>query len=497
MPCLRRVSLPMKISASRYSASTCCRRRLGVGAGELEHLVERARLLGGVAERGGDARLRVERLGELLAEDLDAAIQVRGAAADRSASFSSASPARIRRFAISGGSSLRRSRSTTASTASTNCLVWPIRFASSRARSCRSMPRRHHVDRLDQRVERLVAAVELRVERLGHVGEQARLARAARGWSRAASRAPRAAARPRRARAGCGAAGAPRRRTGSPPPSRTRAAPWPDRPRRARPRACAARTAPRSRRPRSRRRPAAVRRTTRSSARYVRSALSSWPAARAISASSFWIAAFDASIFDADSISAIASSILPSACATRASSTCSAARSGERRRPKSLISSPSERARLDELAGDALADRERGAQILVGRIERERGLERGDRLRRASRAWSGRARRPRARTSRASCSSLEQRQAARQVARERLPLLGLAIELGEQRAQLERGLLVVEVDLDRGDRAVGLVRRQVRLRELLHDDQPLAPAARCRASSRATARPARTDRARG
>ena len=55
------------------------RRRLGVGAGELEHLVERARLLGGVAERGGDARLRVERLGEPLAEDLDAAVEVRRA----------------------------------------------------------------------------------------------------------------------------------------------------------------------------------------------------------------------------------------------------------------------------------------------------------------------------------------------------------------------------------------------------------------------------------
>ena len=55
------------------------RGRLGVGAGELEHLVERARLLGGVAEGGGDARLGVERLGEPLAEDLDAAVQVRGA----------------------------------------------------------------------------------------------------------------------------------------------------------------------------------------------------------------------------------------------------------------------------------------------------------------------------------------------------------------------------------------------------------------------------------
>ena len=52
------------------------------------------------------------------------------------------------------------------------------------------------------------------------------------------------------------------------------------------------------------------------------------------------------------------------------------------------------------------------------------------------------------------------------MARERLPQLGLAVEVGEQRAQLERLLLVVEVDLDRGDRAVGLVRRQVRLREL-------------------------------
>ena len=60
------------------------------------------------------------------------------------------------------------------------------------------------------------------------------------------------------------------------------------------------------------------------------------------------------------------------------------------------------------------------------------------------------------------------------MARERLPQLGLAIEVGEQRAQLDRGRLVVEVDLDRGDRAVGLVRRQVRLRELLDDEQALA-----------------------
>jgi hypothetical protein len=68
------------------------------------------------------------------------------------------------------------------------------------------------------------------------------------------------------------------------------------------------------------------------------------------------------------------------------------------------------------------------------------------------------------------------REAARQVPRERLPQLGLAIEVGEQRPQLDRGRLVVEVDLDRRDRAVGLVRGQVRLRELLHDQHAL----RCR-----------------
>ena len=60
------------------------------------------------------------------------------------------------------------------------------------------------------------------------------------------------------------------------------------------------------------------------------------------------------------------------------------------------------------------------------------------------------------------------------MARERLPQLGLAIQIGEQRAELDRRLLVVEVGLDRGDRAVGLVRRQVRLRELLDHEQALA-----------------------
>ena len=137
-----------------------------------------------------------------------------------------------------------------------------------------------------------------------------------------------------------------------------------------------------SRRPRSRRRPAACgarRGAARDTcARPCRAGRRRAPSRRAPSGSTRSCT----SIFDADSISAIASSILPSASATRASSTCSAARSGERRRPKSAISSVERGARLDELAGDALADRERGAQILVGRIERERGLERRDRLRR-------------------------------------------------------------------------------------------------------------------
>src|SRR6185369_740079 len=109
-----------------------------------------------------------------------------------------------------------------------------------------------------------------------------------------------------------------------------------------------------------------------------------------------------------------------------------------------------------------LADRERGAQVAVAGIERERGLERRDRLGRRGQLVQVDRRRL-ARELAGELVILEQRQAAGQVARQRLPALGLAVELGEQGPELDRGLLVVEVDLDRGDRAVGLRGRQVAL----------------------------------
>ena len=218
---------------------------------------------------------------------------------------------------------------------------------------------------------------------------------------------------------------------------------------------------------------------------------------RAISASSFWIDAFVASIFDAESISAIASSILPSACATRASSTCNAARSGERRRPKSAISSlssarastslpatrwPVASAVRRSLSVGSSASAVSSAGIASGRRAELRQIDRDGLARELASEL---------------LVFLEQRQRARQVTRERLPQLGLAIEIREQLAQLDRGRLVVDVGLDRGDRAVGLIRRQMRLRELLDDDHALAGGHRAEQRSRATARPAPTGRARG
>ncbi len=175
MPCLRRVSLPMKISASRYSASTCCGVGSVVGAGELEHLVERARLLGGVAERGRDAGLRVERLGELLAEDLDAAIQVRRAA----------QVVRVGLERLAGAhQDVRDQRRIVLAAQPVDDRLDRLDELLGGAVALREDPRaivqiepgRDRVDRLDQRVERLGAAVELLVERLGHVAEQASLA---------------------------------------------------------------------------------------------------------------------------------------------------------------------------------------------------------------------------------------------------------------------------------------------------------------------------------
>ena len=141
---------------------------------------------------------------------------------------------------------MRRSRSTTCSTASTNFFVAPMRFASSRALLVQIDARRHRVDRLDQRVERFVAAAEL-------PSSASAMSASRRAWlcgsgfvaRRFSSTSSRQLALAVREQAAAQAAdlgvGLDR---GS--PSRTRAAPWPGRPRRAWPRACAARTAPRS-----------------------------------------------------------------------------------------------------------------------------------------------------------------------------------------------------------------------------------------------------------
>ena len=195
----------------------------------------------------------------------------------------------------------------------------------------------------------------------------------------------------------CGAAGGPRRRTGSRPPSRTRAAPWPGRPRRAWRRACAARTAPRSRRPRPRRRPAAAAHDEEQ--RAVR-ALGLVELARG--ARHLGELLLDRRVRDVHLRRRLhlGHRLVELALGLRDARELDVQRGALGRAAAAEVGDQlgQRGARLGELAGDALADRERGAQILVGRIERERGLERGDRLRRRAELASGRSSTPRART---------------------------------------------------------------------------------------------------
>ncbi len=152
------------------------RRRFGVGAGELEHLVERARLLGGVAERGGDARLRVERFRELFAEDLDAAIQIRGAF----------EIVRVGLERLAGAHEDVRDQRRIIFAAQPiddglDLLDEFLRRGDALRELARFVvqvePRRHRVDRLDQRIECVGWTIQLLIERLGHVAEHARLTR--------------------------------------------------------------------------------------------------------------------------------------------------------------------------------------------------------------------------------------------------------------------------------------------------------------------------------
>ena len=174
MPCLRRRIAADEDLGEAIQRVDLLRRRLGIGAGELEHLVERARLLGGVAECGGDARLRVERLGELLAEDLDAAIQVRGAA----------QIVRVVLERLTGAhQDVRDQRRIVLAAESVDDRLDRLDELLRRADALRELaraivqiePRRHRVDRLEQRVVRVGRAVRAAVERLGHVAEHARL----------------------------------------------------------------------------------------------------------------------------------------------------------------------------------------------------------------------------------------------------------------------------------------------------------------------------------
>jgi hypothetical protein len=150
------------------------RRRLEVGAGKLEHLVERARLFGDVTERGRDARLRVERLGEPFAEDLDPPVHARGAG----------QIIRILLERLTGtheeiGDERRIVLAAQPVDDLIDRLDEPLGLAAPLGERSGAFvqigARWHRADRPDQRVERFVAAAELTVERLGHVGQQARL----------------------------------------------------------------------------------------------------------------------------------------------------------------------------------------------------------------------------------------------------------------------------------------------------------------------------------
>ena len=150
------------------------RRWLGIGAGELEHLVECAGLLGGVAKGSRDARLCIERLGQSLAEDLDAAVQARG----------TAQIVRVLLECLAGAhEQIRDERRIVLTAEPVGDLIDGVDELLRQVELLRELPRAlvqlelagRRVDRLDQRIEGFVAATET-VERLGHIGEQARLA---------------------------------------------------------------------------------------------------------------------------------------------------------------------------------------------------------------------------------------------------------------------------------------------------------------------------------
>ena len=128
---------------------------------------------------------------------------------------------------------------------------------------------------------------------------------------------------------------------------------------------------------------------------------------------------------------------------------------------------------LGQPAGDAQADRQLRLQLLVGGIDRERALERGDGLGRRAELLGVDRRGLASQLARATVIA-EAIERAREVSRQRLPVLTAAVQIGEHQAQLERRLAIVEVRLDRGNRAIGLLGGEVGLGELVHHAGALA-----------------------